>query len=448
VTVLAAGALGAAALAAPRALAAAGGAGLAWTVGVAVLPAASLVLLELLWRPAAVLGAGQWAAHAMAVAAALTLFAERLARADAPDRRRAAVATLGALTMVSFALIVVLSAAALTLALAAMVLFAAVLDRRFGLPLLAVFVQAGAAVLGWRLFVDPGLGWALDAPLGELVLAHGGTIALLAAARAVLTARARPGALVAAEAAAWSFAAVLAAALVVRALAPAHQDSHWGVSLVGLVWLIAALAQLHLMKAAGALQLPRLVLALVFALPAMAFGLVAAGPLNPLFDPGETVLGPPILDTLFLAYGLPALALAAAAARFGHLPPAARIAGAALAGALGALWLGLEIRRAWQGDVIALPGVLDGELYSYTVAMLVVSVVLLFAAFARRSVAVRRLAMAGIGLTVAKVFLVDMSGLAGLFRVASFLGLGLSLAGLAWVNRLMTRQWETRRPGQ
>jgi len=63
-------------------------------------------------------------------------------------------------------------------------------------------------------------------------------------------------------------------------------------------------------------------------------------------------------------------------------------------------------------------------------------------------VAVRRLAMAGIGLTVAKVFLVDMSGLAGLFRVASFLGLGLSLAGLAWVNRLMTRQWETRRPGQ
>jgi uncharacterized membrane protein len=33
------------------------------------------------------------------------------------------------------------------------------------------------------------------------------------------------------------------------------------------------------------------------------------------------------------------------------------------------------------------------------------------------------------------VFLVDMSGLSGLVRVASFLGLGLSLAGLAWLNR-------------
>jgi uncharacterized membrane protein len=43
--------------------------------------------------------------------------------------------------------------------------------------------------------------------------------------------------------------------------------------------------------------------------------------------------------------------------------------------------------------------------------------------------------MVGVALTVAKVFLVDMAGLAGLVRVASFLGLGLSLAGLAWLNR-------------
>ena len=51
--------------------------------------------------------------------------------------------------------------------------------------------------------------------------------------------------------------------------------------------------------------------------------------------------------------------------------------------------------------------------------------------------------MAGVTLTIAKVFLVDMSGLAGLYRVASFLGLGLSLAGLGWIVRRMTEQWDT-----
>ena len=52
------------------------------------------------------------------------------------------------------------------------------------------------------------------------------------------------------------------------------------------------------------------------------------------------------------------------------------------------------------------------------------------------------MAVAGIALTIAKVFVIDMNGLTGLIRVASFLGLGLSLAGLAWVVRVMNAQWE------
>jgi len=60
---------------------------------------------------------------------------------------------------------------------------------------------------------------------------------------------------------------------------------------------------------------------------------------------------------------------------------------------------------------------------------------LLYQAIARRSVMLRRIAMAVIAVTVAKVFLVDASGLTGLVRVVSFAGLGLSLAGLAWLNR-------------
>ena len=48
--------------------------------------------------------------------------------------------------------------------------------------------------------------------------------------------------------------------------------------------------------------------------------------------------------------------------------------------------------------------------------------------------------MGVIGLAVAKVFLVDISGLEGLTRVFSLLVLGLSLAALAWLNRWAQHQ--------
>jgi uncharacterized membrane protein len=47
----------------------------------------------------------------------------------------------------------------------------------------------------------------------------------------------------------------------------------------------------------------------------------------------------------------------------------------------------------------------------------------------------RLAALAVVGLVCAKVFLIDMSGLTGLWRVLSFLGLGLALIGLGVVHR-------------
>ena len=46
---------------------------------------------------------------------------------------------------------------------------------------------------------------------------------------------------------------------------------------------------------------------------------------------------------------------------------------------------------------------------------------------------VYRAGMALLVLAVAKVFLVDLAGLTGLFRVASFLGLGLCLVGIGFL---------------
>jgi uncharacterized membrane protein len=45
----------------------------------------------------------------------------------------------------------------------------------------------------------------------------------------------------------------------------------------------------------------------------------------------------------------------------------------------------------------------------------------------------RYASLAVLVITAAKVFLFDMAGLTGLYRVASFLGLGLSLVGIGYL---------------
>ena len=140
-----------------------------------------------------------------------------------------------------------------------------------------------------------------------------------------------------------------------------------------------------------------------------------------------------LLNTLFLTYALPGLILLAA--RRMVLPAMVDKGFLALGIALLALYGGLEIRHFWHGAFIGGDTVLQGELYSYTVAMMLLGAGLLYQAIARRSGTLRRVAMAVIGLTIAKVFLLDAAGLTGLTRVVSFLGLGLCLAGLAWLNR-------------
>jgi uncharacterized membrane protein len=108
-----------------------------------------------------------------------------------------------------------------------------------------------------------------------------------------------------------------------------------------------------------------------------------------------------------------------------------------LSGALAAvsalMFVSLQIRHLWQGAVdIELPTG-DGELYSYSAAWLVIAAAaILFAGWRQR----RDLYLSGMGLllvVVAKLFLVDMAGLEGLWRVASFMGLGLSLLALAYL---------------
>lgn len=412
--------------------------------GVLAAPVAALIL-EALWLPATVLGEWRWALHVMGLAALMAGLATAFARADGAPGRRSAWAALSCLSLIAFALFLLTSAAALTLALAVLLVAAVALDRRFGLPEMGWFVQAGAAVLSYRLVADPGMDWALEAALTPVLAAHlGVALACGAALRLLPEARALPRAVL--ESLGLAALALLANVLILRQLgAETGTDwttSHWSATLNALPWLILAATQLWRVgaMAGGIARLLRLGIAGLAGALGLSGLALAAGPLNPLFngwaeDRTGHVLGPVLADTLLIAYGLPGLALIWLAPRLPVLPPALRHALRGIGAALVVLYVGLEIRRLWQGPWIGGPGVMQGELYSYTLALMLTGAALLWQALARRSPLLQRIAMAVIGLTVAKVFLWDVSGLSGLTRVLSFAGLGLSLAGLAWLNR-------------
>lgn len=409
-----------------------------WAMAAAAFAPAVVAVLEVYWTPARVIGASTWAWQVVLAGGIMVVLAERFGRIDGDNRQRPALFTLAALTMISLALMLLLSDTALTLALAAMVLAAVALDRRFNMAYLGIFVIVGTGVCGWRLVFDPGIFWGIEAPFLQVLAAYGGSVLLIGAAWVLLKGRDRPKTFAVVDAAFWSFAATFASVMVIHFIdwaAPSHKDSNATASLIAQVWLISAANQLWRLRRPDVRRVIRILLALLYGLPGLLLLAVVLTFLNPLFENWNTAFGPYILDSLFVAYALPGLLFQAVAIRFDHLHRWLRYGFALFGGFLVTLYVGMEIRRFWRGDDLTVPGTTNPELYTYTVAMLLVSTGLLFYAFWKHSKWLRKLALVGIGLTVAKVFLIDFSGLTGLTRVFSFLVLGLALAGLAWLDR-------------
>jgi len=160
--------------------------------------------------------------------------------------------------------------------------------------------------------------------------------------------------------------------------------------------------------------------------------LVAVVVHNPWWTSG--VIGAtPVFNLLLLAYGAPVL-LALVISRYRELVP--RHWALAVAGAAFLLFTALEIRQIWQGSAMPLQfGMGEGELYTYSVVGMLYAVAAILWSARNHSLMLHKVGMALLGVVIAKIFLVDMSGLQGLWRVAAFMGLGLALLGLAWVYR-------------
>ena len=81
----------------------------------------------------------------------------------------------------------------------------------------------------------------------------------------------------------------------------------------------------------------------------------------------------------------------------------------------------------------------SGELYTYSVVWLSMAVVAMLLGSWRFGQRCYRAGLLLLGLVIAKLFLVDMSDLEGLLRVASFMGLGLSLLGVSYLHQRVLR---------
>jgi len=172
------------------------------------------------------------------------------------------------------------------------------------------------------------------------------------------------------------------------------------------------------------------ILAALGAVTAIFGSLLLANPLDTRVAVGSW----PLFNLLGLAYLVPAL-IAAGFAAIASGRGENRLARGAGIGALvfGFVYVSLEVTRAFRGSRIYAVPVSDGEMYAYSAIWLLYGVALLVLGLWLRQPALRHGALGVVGLTILKVFLYDMDALTGVLRVLSFLGLGLSLLGLAWV---------------
>jgi len=307
-------------------------------------------------------------------------------------------------------------------------------------PSVLGFAGAGlvsfAALLPWNpLTTDPG--WSATPLWNGRLAALALPAALAAAAAWTERRRGRPE-----PANAFAlFAAVLGllwASFEIRGLAlPEGMLAATGVGLLesGLLvtlWLGAGAA---LPGLAGRLRPPALrplgagVLGLGLVASPLLFGFGA----NPLAAPiavGEL----PVLNLLLPSLGLPCAAAAVAAWACSRLRWRAWAGCCGLVSLLLAFaLLSLEVRQAFQGARLDLGPTSEGEWYAYSAAWILFGAGLLAGGMAARLRLLRLASLAVVLLSVAKVFLFDLRHLEDLWRVGSFLGLGASLLGLAWI---------------
>jgi len=352
--------------------------------------------------------------------------------------------TLGAHCAYSLAVTMYFREAGLSLALAAQLLSLSWLMQRYPLPWLGTIIKVMMAVVVTRLTFNP---WLLSYPTDVhwSLWTYGG--ATLFCALAARQCRSQPVMFK------WLSAATLH--LLVLTLGAevrywlydgaifVHRYSLTESAINGSLWAAMALTYCHRAKVSENLgHFYRVCSRILLALATASYGISLT--LNNPWWSRQDVGATPVFNILLLAYGLPVLLALLVA---GYHERRFRRPALGLAG-LGALvFVTLEIRHLWQDGYLSLHrATSDGELYTYSVIWLVMAIAAILAGAHWRLRDLYKAGMALLAVVIAKIFLVDMSDLQGLWRVASFMGLGLTLLALAWLHRRI-HSWPRRGSG-
>ena len=350
-------------------------------------------------------------------------------------------AVLAAHLSYSLAVVMALREASLTLGLAVQLVTLVWLARRYQLPQLHLLLKVVLAIVVARLTLNPWL-TTYDAQTHWSLWTYGGSAALAALAT-YLSDRAhaiRP----------WLEAASLH--LLVLFLGAelrywlydgdifSHQYSFTEATINTLLW--GGLSITYMLRAKAAQQLAWLYRGcamVLLGLSSLSYFILVSR-YNPLL--GETYISDtPLFNMLLPAYGGPVL-LALALSRLPSL--LSRTLALTVAGGAFMLFSALEIRQLWRGSDMALwLGIENGELYTYSAVGMLYAIAAIIYATKHAAAGLYKIGMILLGLVIAKIFIIDMHGLQGLWRVAAFMGLGLALLGLAWMHQKVQRAVRT-----
>jgi uncharacterized membrane protein len=372
-----------------------------------------------------------WAAAALALTAAVTVAAAAAMREG--DRQRAGTHAAGAVASLVLGCAMLLQDYWLTLAVALFLPALAWIEAHAELPALRRVGLVVAALVIVRLVLN---WYALDYAFGTMPLANG----LVAG--------------YAAPAAAFAFASMLfrrrcddllvatleAGAVTFLALFVALEIRHWTgdgdltdpasfteVALHLLTIAIQATGYLYLAQ-----RTERLVLVWAWRVLggiALALGILVVV-LNPLVTGASAGVA-----ALFAAYLAPCCL--AALARGKVADKEVRMGLGLYVVVAGLAWITVQIRQYFHPGGMALSAapVEAAELWGWSGGWLAFGIGLMVQGIRSGQRLLRLAALGVIGLVCVKVFAIDMSGLSGLWRVLSFLGLGLALIGLGVVYR-------------
>ncbi len=422
-----------------------------WNALTALLPLLALVVLWSKWHRTDVLTNGNWLVLALLLTSLLTGLAILHLRRGAAMLSSADILSCGAFFGLGFVALRILSPEEQIIGFAVLAVLAFVIEARHSLRLLGLVSLGYTSLAFGRIVLDPGISGGIYGDFLEGPVYIAVATALFCCGAWWATQVKSDARLVQFETATVAGLGILISVLLGRvAEAGYNLPDHALLGLYVTVWLILSLVQFKRAEQTNGFTRLRLIFGWgYFGLASVAF-LGNAFWLDPVLGAGaSSVAGFFPLDSIVMAYGLPALILFASH-RIEYLPALLpRQIGLPIAGALATWVIILEIRRFWHGNNLHAPYILTPELYSYTVALLVATLACVVAALIRKDTTLRTWGLALAGVTAVKVFLWDMSDLQGLNRATAFIALGLTLAGIAWLFQhfTMDKKPPKKKPG-